>query len=115
MQSATAPYRTGNTLFADAGELRAVAGMSPALYRRLRPWLCALPTSDLSPINLNTLSPEQAPLLAMLAPGQLGVERARGGTGVAALERLGQPDRILADRRAAAASTCRSTSSSSRS
>lgn len=71
------PYRTGNTLFADPGELRAVAGVSPALYRRLRPWLCALPTSDLSPINLNTLMPEQAPLLAMLAPGQLGVERAR--------------------------------------
>jgi len=71
------PYRTGNTLFADPGELRAVAGMTPPLYRRLRPWLCALPTSDLSPINLNTLTPGQAPLLAMLAPGQLGVERAR--------------------------------------
>ena len=44
---------------------------------RLRPWLCALPTTELSPININTLLPEQAPLLAMLAPGQLGVERAR--------------------------------------
>ncbi|HST36539.1 MAG TPA: type II secretion system minor pseudopilin GspK [Allosphingosinicella sp.] len=72
-----APYRTGNTLFADPGELRAIAGVSPALYRRLRPWLCALPTSDLSPMNINTLRPEQAPLLAMLAPGQLGTERAR--------------------------------------
>jgi general secretion pathway protein K len=72
-----APYRTGNTLFADPGELRAVAGVSPALYRRLRPWLCAPPTSDLSPININTLRPDQAPLLAMLAPGQLSLERAR--------------------------------------
>ena len=72
-----APYRTGNTLFADPGELRAIAGVSPALYRRLRPWLCALPTSDLSPMNINTLRPEQAPLLAMLAPGQLSLERAR--------------------------------------
>lgn len=72
-----APYRTGNTLFADPGELRAVAGVSPALYRRLRPWLCALPTSDLSPINLNTLLPAQAPLVTMLAPGQLSAARAR--------------------------------------
>lgn len=72
-----APYRTGNTLFADPGELRAVAGMTPEIYARLRPWLCALPTTDLSPININTLGPDQAPLLAMLAPGQIDLVRAR--------------------------------------
>jgi general secretion pathway protein K len=71
------PYRTGNTLFADIGELGALAGMTPEIMARLRPWLCALPTTELSPLNLNTLLPEQAPLLAMLAPGQLDVERAR--------------------------------------
>ena len=71
------PYRTGNTLFADPGELRALAGMTPEIYARLRPWLCALPASDLSPININTLSAGQAPLLAMLAPGQLDLARAR--------------------------------------
>jgi general secretion pathway protein K len=75
--AAPEPYRTGNTLFADPGELRQVGGMTDELYRALRPWLCALPVSDLSPININTLLPEQAPLLAMLAPGQLGLERAR--------------------------------------
>ncbi len=79
MRRATAPYRTGNTLFADPGELRAVAGMTPEIYPRLRPWLCALPISDLSPININTLRPEQAPLLAMLAPGQLERRARRGG------------------------------------
>ena len=72
-----APYRTGNTLFADPGELRALAGMTPEIYARLRPWLCALPITDLSPININTLGLDQAPLLAMLAPGQLDVPRAR--------------------------------------
>lgn len=71
------PYRTANTLFADPGELRAVAGMTPEIYGRLRPWLCALPVTDLSPLNLNTLAPDQAPLLAMLAPGQLDAARAR--------------------------------------
>jgi len=72
-----APYRTGNTLFADPGELRVLSGMNADIYARLRPWLCALPVTDLSPLNINTLSPDQAPLLAMLAPGQLDVERAR--------------------------------------
>jgi general secretion pathway protein K len=64
-------------LFADIGELGALAGMTPEIMARLRPWLCALPTTELSPININTLLPEQAPLLAMLTPGQLGVEQAR--------------------------------------
>jgi general secretion pathway protein K len=73
-----APYRTGNTLFADPGEVRALAGMTPDIYARIRPWLCALPVNDLSPLNINTLSVEQAPLLAMLAPGQITLERARG-------------------------------------
>jgi len=71
-----APYRTGNTLFADPGEVRALSGMTPDIYARLRPWLCAMPTSDLSPLNVNTLGVEQSPLLAMLAPGQLTAERA---------------------------------------
>ncbi len=71
------PYRTGNTLFADIGELGALAGMTPEIMARLRPWLCALPTTELSPLNINTLLPDQAPLLAMLAPGRLDVERAR--------------------------------------
>jgi general secretion pathway protein K len=74
--SGPAPYRTGNTLFADPGEVRALSGMTPETYVRLRPWLCAMPTNDLSPINVNTLGAEQAPLLAMLAPGQIGLDRA---------------------------------------
>lgn len=79
--AAPVPYRTANTFFAEPGELRQVSGVTPALYARLRPWLCALPTSDLAPINLNTLLPEQAPLLAMLAPGQLSLDQARAVLG----------------------------------
>jgi general secretion pathway protein K len=71
------PYRTGNTLFADVSELRAIVGMTPDIYDRIRPWVCALPATDLSPININTLAPEQAPLLAMLAPEQISVGVAR--------------------------------------
>jgi general secretion pathway protein K len=70
-------YRVGNTLFAEPSELRALAGMTPDLYARLRPFVCALPTTDLSPINVNTLVLEQAPLIAMLEPSQITLDRAQ--------------------------------------
>lgn len=71
------PYRAANTLMAEASELRAVAGVTPALYARLRPWVCALPLAELSPINVNTLASAQAPLVAMLFTGDLTVDAAR--------------------------------------
>src|SRR3546814_16574443 len=61
----------------DASERRAVNGVTPGIYDLLRPWVCALPVNDLPPININTMLPGQAPLLAMLLPGQLRVEQAR--------------------------------------
>jgi general secretion pathway protein K len=60
------PYRTANALLVDISELRTVKGVTDDIYVRLAPWICALPTTDLSPININTLRPEQAILLAML-------------------------------------------------
>jgi general secretion pathway protein K len=61
-------YRTANTLMADPSELRAVAGVTAEIYARVRPFVCALPTTDLSPINVNTIGTRQAVLLAMLSP-----------------------------------------------
>ena len=66
-----------NAMMADASELRAVSGVTPRHYGMLERWLCALPVSEPAPINVNTLLVEQAPLLAMLAPGVLDVGRAR--------------------------------------
>lgn len=74
---AATPYRTANTLMADVSELRAVSGVTPQVYAKVRPWLCTLPVAKPSPINVNTLLPEQAPLFAMLLPDTLGVESAR--------------------------------------
>lgn len=74
---AARPYRTANTLLAEPSELRAVAGVTPQIYAAVRPWVCALPGTDLSPINVNTLLPAQAPLLLMLLPGQIDAQRAR--------------------------------------
>lgn len=71
------PFLTGNTLFSDASELRALAGMRPEHYARIRPYVCALPIAELSPINVNTLLPHQAVLLSMLAPGRLSEQMAQ--------------------------------------
>ncbi len=71
-------YRTGNTLLADPSELRAVTGVTPEIYRELRPYLCTLPAADMSPINVNTLSPRDAPILAMFAPTKVRPDRVRG-------------------------------------
>ena len=47
----------------------AIQRTRPATYATLRPHLCALPSTDLSPINVNTLTEAQAPLLVMLSGG----------------------------------------------
>ncbi|MEL7028451.1 MAG: type II secretion system minor pseudopilin GspK [Pseudomonadota bacterium] len=73
----TPPYRTGDTLMADVTELRAVQTVTERAYRAMRPYVCALPTTGMSPVNINTLREEDAPLLAMLFPGRLDVEAAR--------------------------------------
>lgn len=71
------PRRTGDALFAEVSELRGLPGLAPETYTLLRPFLCALPTRDRAPININTLGQEQASLLVMLLEGRLRTEAAR--------------------------------------
>lgn len=70
------PYRTGGVPLAEVSELRTVRGVDRDAYDRLRPHLCALPT-DRSPINVNTLTSADAPLLVMLTGGSLSLPDAR--------------------------------------
>lgn len=78
-----AAYRGGtgglpaNRRLADISEWRAVRGVTPALFERMRPWLCALPTSDPLRLNVNTMLPDRAPLIAMLMPGQIPIADAQ--------------------------------------
>ncbi len=81
------PYRTGGVMLADVSEMRAVANMDDALYRRLRPYVCALPATTQTTLNINTLSPAEAPLLVMLTRGALGLQGARAA--IAARPALG--------------------------
>ncbi|MCP3734484.1 type II secretion system minor pseudopilin GspK [Sphingomonas sp. RP10(2022)] len=71
------PYRTAGTLMADPSELRAIDGVTPDIYAQLRPWICTLPKAESVPVNINTLTPEQAPLVAMLFAANMPVETAR--------------------------------------
>jgi general secretion pathway protein K len=69
--NAAPPYRTAGTLLSEVSELRAVRGFAPEIYARIRPFVCALPTADLSPINVNLLDAGNAVLLTMLMDGRL--------------------------------------------
>ncbi|AQA00373.1 general secretion pathway protein GspK [Sphingopyxis sp. QXT-31] len=70
-------YLPANRKMVDASEFRAVRGVTPAIYARLKPWICVLPATEPVKLNINTLAPTQAPLVAMLLPGQLSVADAR--------------------------------------
>ena len=70
-------YRTANTLMADPSELRAVAGVTPQAYDRVRPYICTLPTTDPATVNVNTIEPERSALIAAMAPDTIGVEDVR--------------------------------------
>ncbi|WP_257543681.1 type II secretion system minor pseudopilin GspK [Sphingopyxis sp. DBS4] len=72
-----AHYLAANRKMVDISELRAVRGVTPKIYAQLKPWICVLPEADPVKLNVNTLAPEQAPLIAMLMPGELTVADAR--------------------------------------
>ncbi|WP_261371983.1 type II secretion system minor pseudopilin GspK [Yersinia mollaretii] len=60
----------------DISEFRVIAGVDQALYLRLKPLICTLPNPNLR-ININTLSPAQAPLLVALFLGDMSVDAAQ--------------------------------------
>ena len=70
-------YRTGGTLLTEVSELRAISGFDAATYRRIRPYVCALPTSDLTALNLNTIPLDRPELITMLTSGAVQPGAAR--------------------------------------
>jgi general secretion pathway protein K len=70
-------YRTADTLIADLGELLEVPGMTAPILARLAPSLCVRPTALINPLNVNTLTLEQAPVLASTLGGQFSLGAAR--------------------------------------
>lgn len=70
-------YLPANRKMAHVSELRAVRGVSAKIYARLEPWVCVLPSTDPVKLNVNTLAAGQAPLVAMLWPGEIDLATAR--------------------------------------
>ncbi len=95
------PYRTAGQPLAEISELRAVSGFDPEVYRRLRPWVCALPTTDLSPLNINTLRADRARLLSAVTLGRVDEDLARAVLATRPADGWRDPavfwDRLLAD------------------
>lgn len=70
------PYRTANTLMVDLSELAMVQGYNTDILAVLRPHLCLLDSTRASVFNVNTLQPQDAPLLAALVGEAFDVSRA---------------------------------------
>jgi general secretion pathway protein K len=69
------PFRTADGPIASVSELRAMQGVSRALYRRIAPYLCAM---DQQPaINLNMLGETDAPLIHALTGGEWPIAEIR--------------------------------------
>jgi general secretion pathway protein K len=60
------PYRSGGQLLASVSELRAMNGVTREIYTSLKPFLCAHRDTTPSPININMLTAQHAPLLAAI-------------------------------------------------
>jgi len=70
------PYLAPNSLMVNITELMAVEGMTGAIYRKIRPYVCLVPSTDLR-LNINTISTEHAALLTAAFNGDLDIEDAK--------------------------------------
>ncbi|MEM1192557.1 MAG: type II secretion system minor pseudopilin GspK [Pseudomonadota bacterium] len=70
------PYRPGNTLLADVTELRAMLGVDPTFLAAIAPLVCAHPTPEPSRVNINMLTPLDAPVLVGIFEGAISLSDA---------------------------------------
>ncbi|WP_306253952.1 type II secretion system minor pseudopilin GspK [Parvularcula sp. IMCC14364] len=67
------PYRAGNTLLADISELRSIYWYSGEVYARLAPFVCAHPTTQRSPLNINMVTEDNALVLYAMMGGAVSL------------------------------------------
>ncbi len=65
-------YQVPNRLLVDISELREIQGIDEETYQRLLPFVCVVADMAVNRLNLNTLTQEQAPLLASILGGEDG-------------------------------------------
>jgi general secretion pathway protein K len=67
------PHRTPGQRLTSVTDLRAIEHFTPDVMDAISDLVCVRSTSDDAPLNINTLSPEQAPLLAARFSDELSV------------------------------------------
>ncbi len=63
------PYYSANSLMVSKSELRVILDMTPADYALVAPLVCVIPQVGTLQMNVNTMTEQQAPVLAALIPG----------------------------------------------
>jgi general secretion pathway protein K len=63
------PYLAANTLMTSVSELRLVGGFTPAVYNKIKDYICVIPGDQILKININTLDPEKPELLTAMLKG----------------------------------------------
>lgn len=71
------PYAPGDSLMATPQELLGIKGYTPDIFRRIRPFVCALPGKTPGVFNVNTLNANHAPLLVPVFGNEIDVEKIR--------------------------------------
>ncbi len=59
------PHLTANAPMVDVSEFRAIQGVSPGVYKKLKPYLCVIPQRNWQ-LNVNTVAVDQPQLLQAL-------------------------------------------------
>ncbi len=75
-ESLNYPHQTGNQMLIDSSELRAIKGVTKAIYQKIRPYVCVLPTSTLK-INVNTVATDKPEIIAALFLGQVPLDQVK--------------------------------------
>jgi general secretion pathway protein K len=75
-RAAKVPHRTANRKLINISELNVIHGYTPERQILLRPLVCLRPGKAQVPLNVNTLTPQQAPLLTALYSSTLSAEDA---------------------------------------
>ena len=70
-ESRDVPYRAARTLMSHRSELRAVIGVTKDVYRKLEPYVCAIPGNNQQVLNVNTIKVEHAALLAAMLQNKI--------------------------------------------
>ncbi len=76
-ESRDVPYRAARTLMSHRSELRAVIGVTRDVYRKLEPYVCAIPGNNQQVLNVNTIKADHAALLAAMLKNKISVGEAQ--------------------------------------